>query len=153
MTRREGDCHVHALLCLCTTGSAAAPKARACEMSARRCRPAGQLLFLEHVRDEDPRIVKKQDNPAIPLLLDGVPSEPSHPGRDHRFEAVCRGRSPWCGPEGIRDRAADGARPSHAQRRWIATGRNTHAMTFTPAASWCRPADGNHSQEIVSATT
>src|SRR5690348_15358674 len=115
----------------CTTGSAAAPKARACEMSARRCRPAGQLLFLEHVRDEDPRIAKKRCNPAVPLLLDGVPSEPSHPGRDHRFEAVCRGRSPWCGPEGIRDRAADGARPSHAERRLMATGRNTHAMTFT----------------------
>jgi len=137
----------------CTIGSAAAPKARACEMSARRCRPAGQLLFLEHVRDEDPRIAKEQDNPAVPLLLDEVPSEPSHPGRDHRFEAVCRGRSPWCGPEGIRDRAADGARPSHAERRLMATGRNTHAMTFTPLASWCRPADGNHSQEIVSATT
>ena len=72
----------------------------ACEMSARRCGPAGQLLFLEHVRDEDPRIAKEQDNPAVPLLLDEVPSEPSHPGRDHAFEAVRRGRSPWCGPEG-----------------------------------------------------
>jgi len=28
-------------------------------------RPADQLLFLEHVRDEDPRIAKKQDNPPF----------------------------------------------------------------------------------------
>ena len=67
-------------------------------MSARRCRPAGQLLFLEHVRDEDPRIAKKQDNPAVPLLLDGVPSEPSHPGRDYGSKlsvvAVRRGAVP-----------------------------------------------------------
>jgi hypothetical protein len=28
-------------------------------------RPAGQLLFLEHVRDEDPRIAKKQDIPPF----------------------------------------------------------------------------------------
>jgi hypothetical protein len=26
---------------------------------------AGQLLFLEHVRDEDPRIAKKQDIPPF----------------------------------------------------------------------------------------
>ena len=49
----------------CTAGSAAAPNARACEMSARRCGPAGQPLFLEHVRDEDPRIAKKQDIPPF----------------------------------------------------------------------------------------
>ena len=92
-------------------------------------------------------------HPAVPLLLAGVPSEPSHPGRDHAFEAVRRGRSPWSGPECTRDRAADGGRPSHAERGLMATGRNTHAMTFTPLASWSRPVDGNHSQEIVSATT
>jgi len=34
-------------------------------MSARRCGPAGQLLFLEHMRDEDPRIAKKQDDPPF----------------------------------------------------------------------------------------
>jgi len=79
--------------------------------------------------------------PAVPLLLDGVPSEPSHPGRDHPFEAVRRGRSPWCGPERTRDRAADGARQSHAERRLMARCRNTHAMTFTTLASWCRPVD------------
>ena len=28
-------------------------------------RPAGQVLFLEHVRDEDPRIAKKQDIPPF----------------------------------------------------------------------------------------
>jgi hypothetical protein len=116
-------------------------------------RPAGQLLFLEHVRDEDPRIAKKQDIPPFLYSWLGCHSKPSHPGRDHAFEAVRRGRSPWSGPECTRDRAADGGRPSHAERGLMATGRNTHAMTFTPLASWSRPVDGNHSQEIVSATT
>ena len=32
---------------------------------ARVLRPASQLLFLEHVRDEDPRIAKKQDDPPF----------------------------------------------------------------------------------------
>jgi len=33
------------------------------------------------------------------------------------------------------------------------TASRTVTMTFTPLASWSRPVDGNHSQEIVSATT
>jgi hypothetical protein len=65
----------------------------------------------------------------VPQLLDGVPSEPSHPGRDHPFEAVRRGRSPWCGPEGTRDQAADGGRPSRAECRLMAKCRNTRPMT------------------------
>ena len=116
-------------------------------------RPAGQLLFLEHVRDEDPRIAKKQDNP--PFLYSWLGCHPNRATLDAitrsklSVVAVRRGAV----PNAARDRAADGRRPSHAERGLMAKCRNSHAMTFTPLASWSRPADKNHSQEIVSATT
>jgi hypothetical protein len=67
-----------------------------------------------------------------PLL--GVGHEPflcswSHPGRDHTSKLSVVGRSPWCGPEGTRDRAADGGRPSRAECRLMAKCRNTRPMT------------------------
>jgi hypothetical protein len=114
----------------CTTGSAAAPNARACEMSAALLAQArGDRVEIGAGTGLKPRRPYSARSRTVPLLLDGVPSEPSHPGRDHTFETVRRGRSPWCGPEGTRDRAADGGRPSHAECRLMAKCRNTRPMT------------------------
>ena len=120
----------------CTTGSAVAPNARVCEMSARRS-GAGTG---RHGRDR--RRHRAQPRPYSALVTnrsstpgwDAIRTEPpwtrSHVRRrDHTFEAVRRGRSPWCGPEGTRDRAADGGRPSRAECRLMAKCRNTRPMT------------------------
>ena len=122
-------------------------------MRSRVLRPAGQLLFLEHVRDEDPRIAKKQDDP--PFLYSWMGCHPNRATLDAitrsklSVVAVRRGavpNAPVIEPPMVLARATRGAPVD-------APSRNTHAMTFTPLASWCRPVDGNHSQEIVSATT
>ena len=55
-------------------------------MSARRCGPAGRLLFLEHVRDEDPRIAKKQDDPPFLYSWTGC-----HPNRA-TLDAITRSK-------------------------------------------------------------
>jgi len=44
---------------------------------ARVLRPGGQLLFLEHVRDTDPKIARKQDHPVFLYSWIGC-----HPNRD-----------------------------------------------------------------------
>jgi ubiquinone/menaquinone biosynthesis C-methylase UbiE len=44
---------------------------------ARILRPAGRLLFLEHVRDADPKIARKQDHPVFLYAWMGC-----HPNRD-----------------------------------------------------------------------
>ena len=44
---------------------------------ARVLRPGGRLLFLEHVRDTDPKMARKQDHPVFLYSLIGC-----HPNRD-----------------------------------------------------------------------
>ena len=44
---------------------------------ARVLRPGGRLLFLEHVRDTDPKIARKQDHPVFLYSWMGC-----HPNRD-----------------------------------------------------------------------
>ena len=44
---------------------------------ARVLRPGGRLLFLEHVRDADPKMARKQDHPVFLYSLIGC-----HPNRD-----------------------------------------------------------------------
>jgi len=50
---------------------------RALAEIARVLRPGGRLLFLEHVRDTDPKIARKQDHPGVLYSLMGC-----HPNRD-----------------------------------------------------------------------
>ena len=65
---------------------------------ARVLRPGGQLLFLEHVRDEDPKIAKKQNNP--PFLYSWMGCHPNRATLDAitrsklSLVAVSRGEIP-----------------------------------------------------------
>jgi len=56
--------------------SVAEPDAALTEI-ARVLRPGGRLLFLEHVRDTDPELARKQDNPPFVYSWIGC-----HPNRD-----------------------------------------------------------------------
>ena len=53
---------------------------------ARVLRPGGRLLFLEHVRDTDPKIARKQDHPVFLYSWIGC-----HPNRD-TLTAISRAR-------------------------------------------------------------
>ena len=59
-----------------TLCSVADPDAALAEI-ARVLRPGGRLLFLEHVRDTDPKIARKQEHPAFLYSWIGC-----HPDRD-----------------------------------------------------------------------
>jgi ubiquinone/menaquinone biosynthesis C-methylase UbiE len=59
-----------------TLCSVADPDAALAEV-ARVLRPGGRLLFLEHVRDTDPKIARKQEHPAFLYSWIGC-----HPDRD-----------------------------------------------------------------------